>query len=153
MRWRSTAATIASAKLGVVGDEDGLRGFVVLGLREQIGRDPVGIGGLVGEDQHFRRAGDHVDADLAEDAALGRRHPGVAGADDLGDGREWSSCHRPAPPRPARRRRDRFRRCRSACAAASTSGSTWPPGVGTTMTMRFTPATFAGTTFISTEEG
>ena len=72
---------------GVVGDEDRLRGFVMLRLGKQIGGDPVGIGGAVGEHQHFGRARDHVDADLAEDAALGRSHPGVAGADDLDDGR------------------------------------------------------------------
>ena len=40
---------------------------------------------VVGEDQNFRRAGDHVDADLAEDAALGGCDKGVAGTDDLGD--------------------------------------------------------------------
>ena len=38
-------------------------------------------------------------------------------------------------------------------AAASTSGDTAPPGAGTTMTIRGTPATRAGTAFISTEEG
>ena len=39
----------------------------------------------VGDDQHFRRAGDHVDADRAEHLALGGRDIGVAGPDDLGD--------------------------------------------------------------------
>ena len=73
---------------GVVGDQDRLRAGVVLGLRQQIGGDPVGIAGLVGEDQHFGRAGDHVDADRAEHQALGRRHIGVAGTDDLGDRRD-----------------------------------------------------------------
>ena len=70
---------------GVVGDQDRLRAGVVLGLRQQIGGDPIGIAGLVGKDQHLGRAGDHVDADLAEHQALGRRHIGIAGADDLGD--------------------------------------------------------------------
>ncbi len=43
---------------------------------------------FVGENQHFRRPGDHVDADLAEDEALGRRHIGIAWADNLGDRRD-----------------------------------------------------------------
>jgi hypothetical protein len=38
-------------------------------------------------------------------------------------------------------------------AAASTSGFTTPPGVGTTMTRRSTPATDAGSAFIRTELG
>ncbi len=46
------------------------------------------MAGLVGEDQHLRRARDHVDADLAEHQPLGRRHIGVAGPDDLGDRRD-----------------------------------------------------------------
>ena len=62
----------------IVGDQDRLRGFVVLGLRQEIGGDPVGIAGLVGDDQHFGRARDHVDADLAEHDALGRGDIGVA---------------------------------------------------------------------------
>ncbi len=72
----------------VVGDEDRLRALVVLGLRQQIGGDPVGIAGLVGDDQHLGRAGDHVDADFAEHDALGGRDIGVARPDDLGDRRD-----------------------------------------------------------------
>ena len=83
--WRSTASATASAEGGVVGDQDRLRGRVVLGLGEQVGGDPVRIVGAVGDDQHLRGPGDHVDADRAEDLPLGRRHIGVAGADDLGD--------------------------------------------------------------------
>ena len=67
----------------LVGDEDRLRRAIVLGLRQQVGGDPGGIAAAVGEDQHFGRAGDHVDADCAEDAPLGRRDIGIAGADDL----------------------------------------------------------------------
>ena len=69
----------------IVGDQDRLRRRVVLGLGQEVGGDPLRIGGVVGEDQHFGRAGDHVDADLAKHVALGRRHIGVAGADDLVD--------------------------------------------------------------------
>ena len=75
-------------EIGVVGDQDRLRAGVVLGLGQQIGGDPVGIAGLVGEDQHLGGPGDHVDADLAEDQPLGGRHIGVAGPDDLGDRRD-----------------------------------------------------------------
>ena len=68
---------------GAIGDQDRLRAGVVLGLRQQIGGDPAGIAGVVGDHQHFRRAGDHVDADLAEHLPLGGGDIGVAGADDL----------------------------------------------------------------------
>ena len=63
----------AGRKRGIVGDQDRLGGGVVLGPGEEVGRDPIGIGAAPGEDQHLRRAGDHVDADLAEHQALGRR--------------------------------------------------------------------------------
>ena len=55
----------------------------MLGLRQQVGGDPVGMTGAVGQDQHLRRPGDHVDADRAEHQPLGGRHIGVARADDL----------------------------------------------------------------------
>jgi hypothetical protein len=38
-------------------------------------------------DQHLARSGDGIDADLAEDEPLGRRHVRVARADDLVDTR------------------------------------------------------------------
>ena len=60
----------------------------MLGLRQQIGGDPVGIAGLVGDDQHLGRPGDHVDADLAEHNAFGGCHVGIARSDDLGDRRK-----------------------------------------------------------------
>ena len=70
---------------GVVGDQDRLRRLVVLGLRQQVDRDPGGVGVCVGDDQHLRRPGDHVDPDLAEHLPLGRGDIGIAGADDLVD--------------------------------------------------------------------
>ena len=57
----------------------------MLGLGEQVGGDPVGIVVAVGDDQHLRRSGDHVDADGAEHLPLGGGDIGVARADDLGD--------------------------------------------------------------------
>ena len=72
----------------VVGDEDRLRGLVMLGLRQEIGGDEARIGAAIGEDDDLGRAGDHVDADDAEHPPLGRRDIGVAGADDLVDRRD-----------------------------------------------------------------
>ena len=69
----------------VIGDQDGLGGGVVFGLAQQIGGDPGRIVGPVGQHQNFRRTRDHVDADGSEHQALGRRHIGVTGADDLVD--------------------------------------------------------------------
>ena len=84
----ATACSTASRERGIVGDQDRLRAGVVLGLRQEIGGDPVGMAAAVGEDQHLGGPGDHVDADLAEHQALGGRHIGVAGPDDLGDRRD-----------------------------------------------------------------
>ena len=67
------------------GDQDRLRAFVVLGLGQQVERDPVGVVVGVGDDEDLGRAGDHVDADAAEDPALGGGDEGVAGAGDLVD--------------------------------------------------------------------
>jgi hypothetical protein len=72
---------------GVVGDQNRLRAGVVLGLRQQVGGDPIGVSRLVGEDEHLGRTGDHVDADLAEHQTLGGRHIGIAGSDNLGNRR------------------------------------------------------------------
>ena len=69
----------------VVGDQDRLRGGIVLGLREQVGGDPVRIAVAAGDDQHLGGARDHVDADGAEHKALGGGDIGVARPDDLGD--------------------------------------------------------------------
>ena len=86
----------AVGKRRIGGDEDRLGAAAVFGLGEEIGGDPGGVGGPVGDDQHFGRAGDHVDADRAEDLPLGGGDIGIAGADDLVDRRQWSRCHRRA---------------------------------------------------------
>ena len=141
-----------SAEGGIVGDQDRLRRGVMLGLGQQVGGDPVRIVAAVGDHQHFRRAGDHVDADRAEHLALGGRDIGVAGADDLGDRADGLGA--------IGKRGDRLRAADAVdlvtparSAATSTSGLITPPDGGTTMTMRWTPATLAGTAFISTELG
>ncbi len=91
-------------ELGVIGGEDRLCARIVLGLRQEIGGDPIRIVVLVGDHQHFRGAGDHVDADGAEDLALGGGNIGIAGTGDLGDGRDGFRCHRQVLRWPARRR-------------------------------------------------
>ena len=82
-----------------------MRGDVVLGLGEQVGRDPVRIGVPVSNDQHLRGSGDHVDADFSEHEALGGGHVGVPRADHfehrwdrLGTVREGRDCLRAADP-------------------------------------------------------
>ena len=65
--------------------EDRERVGAVLGLREQVGRDDLRVGGRVGEDEAFRGAGGQVDADFAGQFQLGGRDPGAAGADDAVD--------------------------------------------------------------------
>ena len=95
----ATAAATASAKRRVVGDQDGLRRLVVLGLGEQVDGDAARVVRGVGEDHDFRRAGDAVDADPAEHLALGLGDIGVAGADDAVHRRDGLRC-----PRPGRRR-------------------------------------------------
>ena len=72
-------------KLGVGRQKHGLGEFIVLGLAEQVHRDPVGIRSAVADHEDFGRTGDHVDADAAEYMALGSRHVGVARTDDLVD--------------------------------------------------------------------
>src|SRR5688572_350937 len=69
-------------------EQEGLRGFVVLGLREKIHRDPIGGRGALGDHQDLRGPGDHVDAHVAEYLALRLRHIEVAGTDDLVDARQ-----------------------------------------------------------------
>ena len=70
---------------GLRRDEDRLRHLVVLGLREKVHRDPVGVRARIGDDEHLRRAGDHVDADAPEDAPLRRGDISVPRAHDLVD--------------------------------------------------------------------
>src|SRR5690349_23835664 len=59
----------------------------MLGLREEVHRDPVRLGPAVADDEDLRRSRDHVDADLAEHLALRGSDIGVARADDLVDAR------------------------------------------------------------------
>ena len=70
---------------GVGGDEQARGELVVLGLGDQVGGDVPGVGGVVGDDRHLRRAGFAIGADHAAEHALGRGHVDVARAgDDVG---------------------------------------------------------------------
>ena len=60
----------------------------MFGLGQHVCGRPRGIDGAVGHDHDFGGTGDHVDGDAAVDEAFGRRDVGVAGADDLLDGRD-----------------------------------------------------------------
>jgi hypothetical protein len=46
---------------GVGGDEQDLGAGVVLGLAQQVGRDPGGVGSGIGDHHQLGRAGGHVD--------------------------------------------------------------------------------------------
>ncbi len=74
-------------EFGIRADQDGLGLLVVFCLGEQVHGDPVGVGFAVADHEDFRGAGDHVDADNAEDFALGGGDENVAGADDFINGR------------------------------------------------------------------
>ena len=63
----------------------------MLGLAEQIGGADLAVDAVVGDHQRLGRAGEQVDADAAEQLALGFRHIGVARADDHVDRRDACS--------------------------------------------------------------
>ena len=67
--------------------QDGTSDHVVLGLGDEIGSDNGRVGGVVAYHQDLGRSGEHVDAALAADDALGGRDPHVSGAaDDVAGG-------------------------------------------------------------------
>jgi hypothetical protein len=76
----------AAAHVGVRGQEDHLRVRAVFRLRQQVGGDKVRGGAAVGDHQHFRRAGRHVDGRAVQtlaDLAFGFRDVSVARAKDF----------------------------------------------------------------------
>mmetsp|Transcript_27886 Transcript_27886/g.83697 ORF Transcript_27886/g.83697 Transcript_27886/m.83697 type:complete len:358 (-) Transcript_27886:145-1218(-) len=72
------------ALAGREGDDDRPRDDVVLGLRQHVRRDHVGVARLVAQHQDLGGPREHVDADarVRHRAGLRRRDPGVAGAAD-----------------------------------------------------------------------
>ena len=63
----------------------------MLGLAEQVGGDPVGVGAFVGHHENLRWSGDGIDTNRPENLALGLGDIGIAGADNLVDRRKVSS--------------------------------------------------------------
>ena len=64
-------------------DQNRLAAVAVLGLGQKIGRDPIGLGCLVGDHKHLAWAGQEVDGDFAEDLALGFHDIGIAWAENF----------------------------------------------------------------------
>ena len=117
---RRPLETLSQGVLDGVGErpvgrhQDCRRVGAVLGLRQQVGRDDVGVGRRIGKDEAFRGARGQVDADLAGKLELRRRDPGAARPDDAVHGPTPSSGgRRPARRSPARRRRRRTCRRRA----------------------------------------
>ena len=88
LSWEFDGPVDLGREPGIVGDQDRLGARIMLGLCQQVGGDPVGVAGFVGQYQDFGRPGDHVDADLAKHQALCGRNIGIAGAHNLGHGRD-----------------------------------------------------------------
>ena len=70
-------------QLPAVGDKHGAGQLVMLGLAQKVGGHPRGVAAAVRQNKNFRRSCDHINADLAENLALGGGNIDVAGADDL----------------------------------------------------------------------
>ena len=66
----------------------------MLGLAEQIGRAHFAVDAVVGDDQRLGRSGEQVDADAAEQLALGLGHIGIARPDDHVDRRDGLGAER-----------------------------------------------------------
>ena len=113
------------------------------------------VGRWRGEDHPLRRPGRQVDADLAHDLDLGRRHPGVARADDPVDRLD------PGLGQAVGQRADRLgaagddeRVDLEQAGGPSRTGSIAPSRpAGEATTMAPTPATRAGTTVMTSDDG
>ncbi len=81
----SMAASTFSGERLVEADENGLRVLVVLRLRKQVHRDPLGIGPAVAQHHDLGRPGDHVDVHLRRTRALGGGDIHISRTDDLVD--------------------------------------------------------------------
>jgi hypothetical protein len=68
-------------------DQSRRRRRSVLGLAEEIGGDQARVGAVVGDHEDLGRAGQQIDADAAEQLALGLGDIGVAGPHKHVDGR------------------------------------------------------------------
>lgn len=81
-------------RLGPTDQDRGAGG--VFGLGQHVDGDVGGVGGVVGDDDHFAGAGERIDIDDAVDLFFGEGDEEVPGADDLVDGGEGVAaiCHR-----------------------------------------------------------
>jgi hypothetical protein len=85
---RSTSAMVSRASFSELVSRMAGRGRAVLGLAEQVGGADLGVHGVVGDHQRLGRPGEQVDADAAEELALGLGDEGVARADQHVDRRD-----------------------------------------------------------------
>ena len=151
----SSSFSTASASSHGVGDEDGGGQRVVLGLADQVGGDVHRVGGGVREDRDLGRAGLGVDADAAREVALGGGDPDVAGAGDHVGGRAGLGA--------VREHRDGLGAAgRVHLVDAEQRAGGEDRGVrqaaelllgGEASAIDSTPASWAGTTFMITEDG
>ena len=126
----------------------------MLGLRHEVGGNEGEVGGCVGEHESFRGAGREVDADLSRELDLRRGHPCAPGPTMRSTG---SSSIREAEGH----RADRLGTAGDEQGIdAQQAGGAEQHGVdapsrpaGDATTIRSTPATWAGTTAISSDEG
>jgi hypothetical protein len=139
-------------KLCIVRDQNGLGDWIMLSLGQQVGGNPVRIAVLVGNHQNFGRAGNHVDTNRAEHTALGGGNKGIARPDNLGNRLDRLSTKCQGCYRLRAANAVDLGNARDLCGCQNKRFNT-SSGLGTTMTMRSTPATLAGTTFIKTELG
>ncbi len=70
-------------KRGIRRDTPTDRVLVVLRLGDEVGGDPGGARGGVGDDEHLGRPGDHVDPHFPNDLPFRLGDPAIAGAHDL----------------------------------------------------------------------
>ena len=125
----------------------------MLGLADQVGGDERRVGGVVGEDRDLGRAGLGVDADHAPQQPLGRDDVDVAGTGDQVDRTARARRRGRTSRSPARRRRRTPRRRRAARTRPGWSARavrSWFFCGGLASAIERTPATCAGTTFITT---
>ena len=70
-------------QLAALSDQHGGGHLVVLRLAQEVRSHKSGAGLTVGNDQHLRGSGNHVDVHLSKDLLFGLSHIGVAGTNDL----------------------------------------------------------------------
>ena len=147
----------SSGELGRVGDEHGGGELVVLGLAHEVGGDEVGVGRIVGDDEDVGGTGFGVDARHALDEPLRRGDVHVAGTGHPLHGIEPEARHT------VRERADRAGAAHGvdllmprSAATPATVGCTRPSKAacgGEASAIDRTPATCAGTTFMTTLDG